>query len=620
MLDSLLRIIAGNIDVLMATIIILLIVLLIRISNTANLFDGLAKKSALQFSIGIFIFFEVTKLVEIFLFDSIVLFDIKNLLMIIISAYILDQLFIKSQKRIRRVLLITSYLLVCLIAFRWTNNSLIFSYIVTGIISISIFSYVLYILISKKRYIQKTVLKGILTTLTYFTGLAFILVAIESTHLHITITEIVQLSNESAKIFVLLEFFKAILILSATAGLLNKISTYEISEKTDNRIRGYVKYFAVTFIISIVIMIISIQYVTLNTQNTTIVMNLDHLKIVEQSINQSTLSTASANLEIENTSNWKSLQKQIFRMNDSIPDFRYVYIMERFENNVIKFVVDSEPSKYISIDDPLSKPGDVYDEASDVLIESFDKAESSYEGPIADQWGNWVSFFIPIYNSEGRKLIIGADWDASNWYSQIYYERIKIEFFFLIYAVAIGFIYNTMIRESYLSYNIKTSQQKYKLLFDSSAHAIMIITNEGKIEDINDKTAILLKSSKKQIISKNILNYMPEYLRPGKKSSLFMKEQIEKVLLSSETQFETKLRKSNKDLFYCEISAKRHQDNEITRIQLILEDATQKHKSEQVTEKHVDELERINKLMVNRELKMIELKKQIKSLEQNNNA
>jgi PAS domain S-box-containing protein len=618
MLDSFMRLIAGNIDVLMATIIILLIVLVIRISNTDKLFEGLAKKSALQFSIGIFIFFEVAKLIEVFLSDSQIFFDIKNLLLVTISAYILDQLFFKTQQTIRRFLLITSYILICLITFRWINDTLNFSNLITGVISTSIFCYVLYILISKKRYVQKTLLKGILTTLTYLAGLAFIIVAIESTQLKVNITEIVQLSTNAAKIFVVLEFFKIILILRAAAGLLKKISEYETSEKTDDRIKIYIRYFAVTFIISIFVMIISIQYVALNTQNTTIKMNVDHLRIVEQSINPSILSTIPANRSSTSSTNWKSLQQQIIRMNNSIPDFRYVYIMEKLEDNVIKFVVDSEPSKYTSIDDPLSNPGDIYSEASEVLVQSFDKTESSYEGPLADQWGNWVSFFIPINNGDGRKLIIGADWDASNWYSQIYYERIKIEFFFLIYAVIIGFIYNTMIRESYLTYNIKISQQKYKLLFDSSAHAIMIISLDGKIEDINDKTAILLKRSKKQILFKNILHYMPEYIRPGKKSSAFMKEQVEKVLTSTETEFEIKLRKSNDDLFYCEVTAKKHQEGETTRIQLVLEDTTQKHKSEQLTEKHVDELERINRLMVNRELKMIELKKQIKSLENNN--
>ncbi|MFA6252092.1 MAG: CHASE4 domain-containing protein [Candidatus Paceibacterota bacterium] len=64
-----------------------------------------------------------------------------------------------------------------------------------------------------------------------------------------------------------------------------------------------------------------------------------------------------------------------------------------------------------------------------------------------------------------------------------------------------------------------------------------------------------------------------------------------------------------------DVSAKKEGDSSFKRVILVIRDVTRDKKMQKKTEEKVRELERLNKLMVNRELKMIELKKMVKNSE-----
>ncbi len=97
-----------------------------------------------------------------------------------------------------------------------------------------------------------------------------------------------------------------------------------------------------------------------------------------------------------------------------IPKCKYLYLMGRDENKKVFFYLDTQED---TEETPPAKPGEIYKDASEELIESFDTAKPFVEGPLADEWGIWVSGLVPIIDRESNKVVavIGIDIDASNW-------------------------------------------------------------------------------------------------------------------------------------------------------------------------------------------------------------
>jgi hypothetical protein len=67
-------------------------------------------------------------------------------------------------------------------------------------------------------------------------------------------------------------------------------------------------------------------------------------------------------------------------------------------------------------EDP-SLPGDLYEDASPELRGIFHTADAIVEGPVADEWGVWVSGLAPVLHPERHEVlaVFGMDIDASDW-------------------------------------------------------------------------------------------------------------------------------------------------------------------------------------------------------------
>ncbi len=68
-----------------------------------------------------------------------------------------------------------------------------------------------------------------------------------------------------------------------------------------------------------------------------------------------------------------------------------------------------------------SPPGQVYDEASDVLRSVFSTREPTIDGPYTDRWGTWISGLAPILDPDSGKVIavFGFDISAKDWEATI---------------------------------------------------------------------------------------------------------------------------------------------------------------------------------------------------------
>lgn len=103
------------------------------------------------------------------------------------------------------------------------------------------------------------------------------------------------------------------------------------------------------------------------------------------------------------------MQEKMFSIRATSPDIAYLYALRKNEKGEIEFIIDAgeEPSLL----------REVYDDASEILVENFDSMVSPIveEDIYTDKWGDWLTGYVPVYSSDGKeKLVIAMDLTASS--------------------------------------------------------------------------------------------------------------------------------------------------------------------------------------------------------------
>jgi len=114
---------------------------------------------------------------------------------------------------------------------------------------------------------------------------------------------------------------------------------------------------------------------------------------------------------------YQTLKGQIIKVQSADPLIRFIYILSQRPDGTIFFLIDAEPPE--SVD--YSPPGEVYPEASPILLNAFTSGKETTEGPVTDRWGTWVSGLVPIKDSQTGEVIavLGTDINARDWTIQI---------------------------------------------------------------------------------------------------------------------------------------------------------------------------------------------------------
>jgi diguanylate cyclase (GGDEF)-like protein/PAS domain S-box-containing protein len=116
--------------------------------------------------------------------------------------------------------------------------------------------------------------------------------------------------------------------------------------------------------------------------------------------------------DLENP-DYQRLKEQLTRIISANDKGRFIYLMGQRPDGAIFFLVDNE----LPDSEDYSAPGDIFEDASDELTDVFITGQPLVEGPIADQWGVWVSAIVPLYDPQDNEVIaiLGIDYDAATW-------------------------------------------------------------------------------------------------------------------------------------------------------------------------------------------------------------
>jgi PAS domain S-box-containing protein len=207
------------------------------------------------------------------------------------------------------------------------------------------------------------------------------------------------------------------------------------------------------------------------------------------------LTATSADLETPGYLQVKARLKR-FRQVDALVRFAYIFRVTPTAGAVV-FLADSEPED----SDEISQPGDAYPEAagSPGLQEIMRTGLPATEGPLADEFGIWVTGYAPIADAEGVvREIVGLDIAAHDWRQRLWLAALQRALYtwLLLGLPLAGFI---------ITRRQHAQREVIRNLFEAmeqSPSAVMIVDLDGRIEYANAGLCRQLGYTRRELIAR----------------------------------------------------------------------------------------------------------------------
>lgn len=174
------------------------------------------------------------------------------------------------------------------------------------------------------------------------------------------------------------------------------------------------------------------------------------------------------------------------------------------------------------------------------------------------------------------------------------------------------FVFRNVTKERKALLALEESEEKLRLIFEEVREGIILLDREGRIKDANRFFLDIFNLDIGGVIDKRLNEVIKECEISQKFSTSFKRRIIDEKNLEAVT-CECKEKNGRKVMIRAIPSLiKKH--GVVVGVALLISDITKISEIEKNLKKKVKELERLNKSMIGRELKMIELKKEIRDL------
>jgi PAS domain S-box-containing protein len=186
------------------------------------------------------------------------------------------------------------------------------------------------------------------------------------------------------------------------------------------------------------------------------------------------------------SADYQSLKEHMMKVKSTDPLIRFVYVLGQQPDGTVIFFIDSEPQG----SEDYSPPGQVYPEASAILLNVFTSGNETTEGPVTDRWGTWVSGLVPIRDSQTGKVIavLGTDIDARDWTVQIIIASAPAVIAMLLLLLLLLIFFYVLQRNdrerqilTASETAIKESERRLTDIINFLPDATLVIDSEGKV-------------------------------------------------------------------------------------------------------------------------------------------
>ena len=140
---------------------------------------------------------------------------------------------------------------------------------------------------------------------------------------------------------------------------------------------------------------------------------LQHARFVARMVNLTRVKALTGTDADLNSPDYLRIKEQLARARAAADKCRFLYLMGRRTDGQVFFLVDSLPPGSPN----YAPPGLVYSEISVPYLQSFDKKQEIFVGPITDRWGTLVTALIPLFDPDTGELVamLGMDIEAEDW-------------------------------------------------------------------------------------------------------------------------------------------------------------------------------------------------------------
>jgi len=329
-------------------------------------------------------------------------------------------------------------------------------------------------------------------------------------------------------------------------------------------------------------------------------------KFALESLNKEDLLTLSNSSEDIYLNEYQDLKNTMIRVGETVKflGIKWIYIISKKEEKIY-FNVDSA-----LINDPgYSPPGTLYEKAPKEIDEAYNKQSPVFAGPYNDEYGRFYSVFVPIKYNNKIIGILASDIEEKYFINQLIKEELFPISMLLITFLVLFYVYLKGIFRLKEEQVIRKIEERYREIIESSDDGILSETLDGIITTWNKGAENVYGYKAEDIIGKSMNLVIPKELQQETRDLLVKISKGERI-----SHFETKrLKKDGKIInIFLTLSPIINEDNIIVGASAIARDVTEKKHTEEILMEKLKDLERLNKLMVNREIKMIELKKLLK--------
>jgi PAS domain S-box-containing protein len=342
---------------------------------------------------------------------------------------------------------------------------------------------------------------------------------------------------------------------------------------------------------------------------------LTFAKVSEVSLNGEMLKFLTGTPEDVGTVPYESIKNRLINLVKVDQDLAFTYIYTQREGKIY-FLADSEP---VDSED-YSPPGQEYTEADSQMFQPFLTGEAMITKPVADRWGTWVSVLVPMkdFKTGEIKNVFGMDYPADHWQKSAIFSTIQagVTTFFLVFLLIAFLIIgrsNLKIKEN--RRKMEEIQKEQEMILDSIPAWVFYKDDKNNFIRVNKAFADVLKKSKDQIEGKSVFDIFPK-----EQADAYLKDDLEVISSGVPKRNIIESMQSPEGVLWVQTDKipNRNDSGKIIGIIGFTIDITARKSAEDQIKNRSEELERLNNLMIGRELEMINLKKELAELKSKN--
>jgi PAS domain S-box-containing protein len=199
-----------------------------------------------------------------------------------------------------------------------------------------------------------------------------------------------------------------------------------------------------------------------------------------------------------------------------------IYTIRKYPGGKNRFIVDSETDydrngRFEGEREERTKFEEVYETPDPGLEAALQGNEIFEDTPISDEWGTWVSAFIPMHDATGRmEAVLGVDYDAAEYLSAVAGARLRaigvfagLQLILLSSTVVISLLRGRMAERKLATQALAESEARFRAFMDNTPAFAFLKDERGRYLYLNTMLAKFLGRDPEDVAGRTDADLFP---------------------------------------------------------------------------------------------------------------